>query len=815
VDVAGLFDSKEPRFASANLVYPRYCSSDAWAGDAVSSWSPDFAFRGAQIAHAVFRDLAARHGLGALPNTQVLYGGCSAGARGALFNGDSIHALLGSLLGPQLSRFGVLFDSGFWIDVQPYDTALPSLALITQQAVAMAGMGAAAAPACAAAYPGAELWKCFFGFYALRFLQAPFYANQFLYDQYQLEKDGIPGRPKDDGVAYAEVFRGLTESGLRAAFDAQPGSAASLPGCHKHCNTLTGNTWGTILTGGATLEEGVTEWFFDDAFSHRWLLETCEGWNCGLTCPAAHAPPPPAGDASLSIAVADGAPSIVLDAHYLGFNIDTGSLYGGMDLGDRVFAQLVRNLAPAQLRFGGSAADSLWYIPDATQPKGPTPDPLAPNFEAASQPGYTGYLPQVTQLSDAMMASVAAFAADVGMELLFNLNSVDFRTPSNGFDISRNTSALLDMVAARQLTVSRWQLGNEPDIYHKHFDPFTVTGAQVGADLRALQAELGARGLSTAVTGPSLATYSDPLVTDFLAAWGGAAGGPLDFTVHSYPLGGPTYAPDAKKPTCSDSVFRNLTKAGPLLGRYLDKFVAAVAAHGAPAATRLVLEEVASISLGGCIGFSDRFASSFSYLVAMGTTAQHGFRQLNRQDLAGLSFTNKPSQYALLGQPGWVSGAGLISDDSPNPDYWLSVLWPRLMGTRVLASSASLKGAEEGSLKTFVWCAAPGAAEAGPGAVTLAFANSGDEGVVLTGLAGAEGAYKLHPRAEFVLTAAAITDHAVFLNGERLRANPDGTLPKELDPPRGRLVLDEELIILPPLSVGFVVLPGANAAACR
>jgi hypothetical protein len=38
---------------------------------------------------------------------------------------------------------------------------------------------------------------------------------------------------------------------------------------------------------------------------------------------------------------------------------------------------------------------------------------------------------------------------------------------------------------------------------------------------------------------------------------------------------------------------------------------------------------------------------------------------------------------------------------------------------------------------------------------------------------------------------------------------------KELDPPHGRLVLDEELIIMPPLSVGFVVLPGANAAACR
>ena len=40
-----------------------------------------------------------------------------------------------------------------------------------------------------------------------------------------------------------------------------------------------------------------------------------------------------------------------------------GSLYHNIDLDDEIFQQLTRNLAPAQLRVGGSASDSLWRVP--------------------------------------------------------------------------------------------------------------------------------------------------------------------------------------------------------------------------------------------------------------------------------------------------------------------------------------------------------------------------------------------------------------------------------------------------------------------
>ena len=49
--------------------------------------------------------------------------------------------------------------------------------------------------------------------------------------------------------------------------------------------------------------------------------------------------------------------------------------------------------------------------------------------------------------------------------------------------------------------------------------------------------------------------------------------------------------------------------------------------HGAPATTRLVLEETASADDGGCVGFSDRFISGFSFLHTVGIVGEAGWQQ--------------------------------------------------------------------------------------------------------------------------------------------------------------------------------------------
>lgn len=285
-NAAGIFESTDPRFRDANLVYVGYCTSDAYAGT-VDTSSVGFAFRGRAVVTAVIDDLVTNRGLGNVSGTHVLYGGCSAGARGAMFNTDDVWAQLKKALGKNLARYGALLDSGFYQEIEPYDSSLPSLMYITQQAAALQGSASGAMPACAAAYPGADIWKCFYGKYTVPFITSPFFLHQFLYDSYQLDKNGATGTPKGTQVAYDEEFRNLTHTFARVDTDAASTKdlAVTLPACHKHCNTLTGNTWSTLTTQGVSLEAAVASWFFGDGTAPAYLEDTCKGYACGPGCP--------------------------------------------------------------------------------------------------------------------------------------------------------------------------------------------------------------------------------------------------------------------------------------------------------------------------------------------------------------------------------------------------------------------------------------------------------------------------------------------------------------------------------------------------
>jgi hypothetical protein len=89
---------------------------------------------------------------------RLLFSGCSAGARGAMFNVDYVS---------QFVRPGVeiraLFDSPLWIDVQPFEANITSLENETQAIYGLVNATARIPAACAATYPGDEGWKCLFG----------------------------------------------------------------------------------------------------------------------------------------------------------------------------------------------------------------------------------------------------------------------------------------------------------------------------------------------------------------------------------------------------------------------------------------------------------------------------------------------------------------------------------------------------------------------------------------------------------------------------------------------------------------------------
>jgi hypothetical protein len=149
------------------------------------------------------------------------YGGCSAGARGALFSAQHV---VSSVL-PQLphppQRFAVLLDSALWMDAPPFANVT---SLQEEAALGFAAYGANATvdPACLAEYGTSDTaWKCLYGQYALPFLSKagiPFLLHSFLYDRWQLTSDfGVsflyPASLLTAAqLAYAESFRQLTQT---------------------------------------------------------------------------------------------------------------------------------------------------------------------------------------------------------------------------------------------------------------------------------------------------------------------------------------------------------------------------------------------------------------------------------------------------------------------------------------------------------------------------------------------------------------------------------------------------------------------------
>ena len=117
-------------------------------------------------------------------------------------------------------------------------------------------------------------------------MQVPFFANSFLYDLYQLGKNGIASKPKtSEGLTYAEGFRNLTSTWMRIDVPVKAGKdhAAMLPACFKHCNTKTA-TWSSLTVDDITLETAVASWFFGDGKTPAYIKDTCEGWACGPGC---------------------------------------------------------------------------------------------------------------------------------------------------------------------------------------------------------------------------------------------------------------------------------------------------------------------------------------------------------------------------------------------------------------------------------------------------------------------------------------------------------------------------------------------------
>jgi hypothetical protein len=290
-EASGVFSrSSNNSFASANMVYVRYCSSDAWMGNAVSFSEQ---FRGAPTVYAVFTDLLTNMGLAA--GAKLLFGGCSAGARGAMVHLDNVVAMLAQ---EGIEARGML-DSGLWIDFEPV-TNIGMGGTLLDQAEFVYGFAntSSVIPAdCAAAYAGQE-YKCLFGQYRMPFVKSDYFVSMSQFDDFQTNYDCNTSPVIDTqlmqnkytvnlfATAKTETCFNNFQLAMRGVLQNLPTSNQTNSGifsstCSAHCTSGGADYW-SISVNGDSMASLMADWWF--GHNTPSTMSDCMGYECMAMC---------------------------------------------------------------------------------------------------------------------------------------------------------------------------------------------------------------------------------------------------------------------------------------------------------------------------------------------------------------------------------------------------------------------------------------------------------------------------------------------------------------------------------------------------
>jgi hypothetical protein len=179
----------------------------------------------------------------------------------------------------------------------------------------------------------------------------------------------------------------------------------------------------------------------------------------------------------------------------------------------------------------------------------------------------------------------------------------------------------------------------------------------------------------------------------------------------------------------------------------------------------------------GCGGdrFAAQFADSFRYAHQLGTLAQKGVKVVVQNTLASSDY-------------------GLLNEDTlePRPNYWLALLWKKLMGTVVLDPGVPATN----DLDVYAHCA-----KDTKGGVAVAVTNFDTK---------QEQVLFIPARSErYTLSAAELSSTTVLLNGTALKVGNGGEIPKLSASPA-----EVGNMHFAPLTITFLTFANAGNAAC-
>uniref|UniRef100_A0A8D2JQ90 Heparanase n=1 Tax=Sciurus vulgaris TaxID=55149 RepID=A0A8D2JQ90_SCIVU len=202
------------------------------------------------------------------------------------------------------------------------------------------------------------------------------------------------------------------------------------------------------------------------------------------------------------------------------------------------------------------------------------------------------------------------------------------------------------------------------------------------------------------------------------------------------------------------------------------------------------LGETSSAYGGGAPLLSNTFAAGFMWLDKLGLSAQMGIEVVMRQVLFGAG------DYHLVDE-----------NFEPLPDYWLSLLFKKLVGTSVFM--ASVKGPERSKVRVYLHCTNTNHPRYKEGDLTLYALNLYNVTKRL------QLPYNLFNKQvdKYLVKPSGpdgLLSKTVELNGQTLKMLDEQTLPALTEKP----LRPGSSLGLPPFSYGFFVIRNAKVAAC-
>uniref|UniRef100_A0A8D0VCF8 Heparanase n=1 Tax=Sus scrofa TaxID=9823 RepID=A0A8D0VCF8_PIG len=468
-------------------------------------------------------------------------------------------------------------------------------------------------------------------------------------------------------------------------------------------------------------------------------------------------------------------------------------------LGSPKLRTLARGLSPAYLRFGGTKSDFLIFDPK----KEPTSEERHywksdVNWDVCKSGSIPSDVEKRLQLewpfqeqlllreqhqkqfknstySRSSVDMLYTFANCSGLDLIFGLNAL-LRTRDLHWD-SSNAQLLLDYCASKNYNIS-WELGNEPNSFRMKAGIY-IDGFQLGEDFIDLHKLLRKSAFKNAkLYGPDISQprrKNAEMLKSFLKTGGKVID---SVTWHHYYLNGQDATKeDFLNPDVMDTFISSAQK--------IFQVVEETRPH-----KKVWLGETSSAYGGGAPSLSNTFIAGFMWLDKLGLSARLGIEVVMRQVLFGAG------TYHLVDR-----------NFEPLPDYWLSLLFKKLVGTKVL--TASVRGPERSKLRVYLHCTNNNHPQYKEGALTLYALNLhnvtkrlqlprhlGDKQV---------DKYLMQPSGPDGLLSK-----SVQLNGQTLKMVNDQTLPALTEKP----LRPGSALGLPPFSYGFFVIRNAKVAAC-